>query len=87
MSTSACASWRPLHALTWSPKARGGTRCHGPHYGNDGRGAPALQGDLDAGRRVVELLTSEEALGDGFLVEDLYCGALAVAQRLERPAA
>jgi hydrogenase maturation protease len=40
------------------------------------------QGDLDLGRRAVETLTAEH-LGDDVAVEDLYYGALAVAQRLE----
>jgi hydrogenase maturation protease len=40
------------------------------------------QGDLDLGRRAVEMLTAEH-LGGDVAVEDLYYGALAVAQRLE----
>lgn len=40
------------------------------------------QGDLDLGRRAVETLTAEH-LGDDVAVEDLYYGAVAVAQRLE----
>lgn len=40
------------------------------------------QGDHDLGRIVVELLRDED-LGPDVLVEDLYYGAVAVAQRLE----
>lgn len=40
------------------------------------------QGDLDLGRRAVETLSAEN-LGGDVAVEDLYYGALAVAQRLE----
>ena len=50
--------------------------------------AELFQGDLDLGRRAVEILAAEE-LGEGVLVEELSYGAVAVAQRLEdlRPAA
>ena len=44
--------------------------------------AELWQGDLDLGRRAVELLGGEE-LGPGVLVEELSYGAVAVAQRLE----
>ncbi len=46
------------------------------------------QGDLDLGRLAAERLAAED-LGADVLVEDLYYGAIAVAQRLEelRPAA
>lgn len=40
------------------------------------------QGDLDVGRRVVELL-AEDGLGDDVAIEDLHYGALAVAQYLQ----
>jgi Ni,Fe-hydrogenase maturation factor len=45
------------------------------------------QGDLDLGRRAVEVLERED-LGADVVVEDLHYGAVAVAQRLEdlRPA-
>jgi Ni,Fe-hydrogenase maturation factor len=41
------------------------------------------QGDLDLGRRAAELLAVEFADRDDVVVEDLYYGAVAVAQRLE----
>ena len=46
-----------------------------------------FQGDLDLGRRAVEMLARED-LGEDVHVEDLHYGAVAVAQRLEdlRPA-
>jgi hydrogenase maturation protease len=40
------------------------------------------QGDLDLGRRAAERLAREQ-LGEDVVVEDLYYGAVAVAQRLE----
>lgn len=40
------------------------------------------QGDLDVGRRVVELLAAED-LGSDVAVEDLHYGAVAVVQRIE----
>lgn len=40
------------------------------------------QGDLDLGRRVVELLADED-LGQGVAVEELHYGAVAVAQYLQ----
>lgn len=44
--------------------------------------AELWQGDLDLGRRAVELLSAED-LGTEVLVEELSYGAVAVAQRLE----
>lgn len=44
--------------------------------------AELWQGDLDLGRRAVEVLAADE-LGAGVLVEELSYGAVAVAQRLE----
>lgn len=41
-----------------------------------------FQGDLDVGRRAVEQLAADR-LGPDVLVEDLYYGAVAVAQRIE----
>lgn len=40
------------------------------------------QGDLDVGRRVADLLVTDD-LGSEVAVEDLYYGAVAVAQRIE----
>ena len=40
------------------------------------------QGDLDVGRRVVDVL-AREPLGDGIRIEDLHFGAVAVTQLLE----
>jgi hydrogenase maturation protease len=42
-----------------------------------------FQGDLDVGRRVVDRLLEDGALGPGVAVEDLHYGAVAVVQRLE----
>lgn len=40
------------------------------------------QGDLDVGRRVADVLTSED-LGPGVAVEDFFYGGVAVVQRIE----
>ena len=50
--------------------------------------AELYQGDLDLGRRAIEILAAED-LGAEVLVEELSYGAVAVAQRLEdvRPTA